>query len=590
MGRLESMFGRLTSALRRRPYLIDVVVVSGYLLVGIAVFARLWLDVKHRTLMFTHADQQGFEWMIMATSCMIVEGHNPLFTDLQNAPLGINVMAQTSILGLSVPLIPVTLLLGPEVTFAVLVTIGPVATAGAWYWLFSRYLVGSRLAAAIAAALCGFCPPLISHANGAHLNYIALFVLPFILLWTIRLREPGRWLRNGAVLGLLVTYQLFVGEEPLLVAALGILVFLVAYAALRPRDAMAHLKPFLAGLGVAAAVTLVLSAYPLWWQFFGPQSYGNIPHASKAGNDVAALTTFASQSLGGGHPVGKLAMNPSEENGFLGWPLLVLSAVVGVWLWRNSIIARISAITAAFLLAASLGIEIVIDGRHTGIPGLWRLFSGLPLVGSILPGRLTLAAVPAIAALLALATDRILAIWPAVKENGLPLRMLWFGTLAAVLLPIAPTPVEQKPRAPIPVFFTAGTWKDYLDPGQTLLALPPPNGSYPDPLRWQLAADLRFRNVDGYFIGPHGPDRHGWYGAENRPTTDLLHRAWLKGEIPQITDDDRRNARQDLQFWQVDAIVLGPGHEHADALRTTAEALFGPGRFIDGVWVWDVRS
>jgi len=568
----------------RRPLVADALIVGGYLFASFAIFARLWKDFDGRLLAFTHADEQGFEWIILAASKLIASGHNPLFTDWQNAPDGINVMAQTSVLGLSVPLIPLTLTLGPAFTFALLLSLAPALTAAAWYWLFSRHLVSSRLAAAIAGGLCGFCPPLISHANGAHLNYIALFVLPFILWWTIRLREPGRWLRNGAILGLLVTYQLFVGEEPLLVAALAIAVFLVAWAVMRPGEARTAAKPFFLGLGVAAAVTIVLSGYPLWFQFFGPQSYGAIPHASRAGNDVFALTSFASQSLGGGHPVtGGLAMNPSEENGFLGWPLLVLALVVAVWMWRASVVARAATVTGVFLLWASLGVEVVLDGRHTGIAGLWKLLANLPLVGSILPGRLVLAAVPAIAAVLALATDRLLEVAPQVK-------LVWFGALAAVLLPIVPTLVETQQRPPVPVFFTSGDWKHYVTPGQTVLTIPPPNGSYAAPLRWQIVTDMEFSNVDGYFIGPHGEDRHGWYGAPVRPTTELLYKAWQKGEVPAVTDADRQRARDDLAFWKAGTIVLGPGHTHQAELLKTAEALFGPGRQVDDVWVWDLRN
>src|SRR5689334_3049616 len=127
------MLHRMAETLQRRPRLADLAVVGLYLLVSVAMFARLWLDVNHRMLMYTYADQQGFEWVIQAAAKLVTEGRSPLFTDWQNAPEGINLMAQTSILGLSVPLIPVTVLLGPEVTFTLLLTIGPAATAAAWY-------------------------------------------------------------------------------------------------------------------------------------------------------------------------------------------------------------------------------------------------------------------------------------------------------------------------------------------------------------------------------------------------------------------------------------------------------------------------
>lgn len=581
------MLARLTALVKHRPWLAYVFVGAGFLLASCVLFVRLWIDVDNRMLLYTHADQQGFEWFIKATTKLILSGRNPLFTDWQNAPSGINLMAQTSILGLSIPLIPVTLLFGPQATFAVILTVAPAATATAWYWFFTRRLGFSVVSALIAASLCGFSPPLISHANGAHLNFISLFLMPFIVSATLRLREAGQWLRGGLVLGLLVTYQIFIGEEPLLIAALGILVFIVAWSALTWPEAKAVAKPFGAGIGVAGAVTLVLSAWPLWWQFHGPQSYGAIPHASKVGNDLVALTTFASQSLGGGHPVGgALAMNPSEENAFLGWPLLVLTVVIVIWLWRTSVLARALAVTAGVLLVFSLGVEITYQGKHTHIPGPWLIFAHTPLFGSILPGRITFAAIPAIAALLGLATDRILQTGPIPQ---VPLRLLWFGALAAVLVPIAPTPVERAERAPVPVFFTDGQWRQYVDAGGVILTLPPPNGSYAAPLRWQIETDMGFRNVDGYFIGPNGADNHGWYGAPVQPTTELFYRPWQTGEVPVITDAVRQQAAADLKFWGVQAVVLGLNMPHEAELLATAQALFGPGTQTGGVWVWDLR-
>jgi hypothetical protein len=59
-----------------------------------------------------------------------------------NAPNGVNLMANTGLLGLTVPLVPVTLLFGPVVTFTIMLTGGLAATAWAWYHVLSRHIVG----------------------------------------------------------------------------------------------------------------------------------------------------------------------------------------------------------------------------------------------------------------------------------------------------------------------------------------------------------------------------------------------------------------------------------------------------------------
>lgn len=569
----------------------DAAICGGYALLALFLVGRLWVDIEHRYLGYSVADQQGFEWIIANVTQSVLHGGSLFFTPALNAPLGVNLMAQTSILGLSLPLLPVTLIFGPATTFTVLLTGALAGTAIGWYVIFSRHLVGSRFAAAIGGALCGFAPPMISHASGGHVNYVAQFALPFIVWRVIRLREPGRWLVNGGILGLLLAYQIFVGEEPLLLCALGVAVFVISYAIMQRDAARAALRPFLAGTGFAAAVAGLITGYPLWFQFYGPQSYAGIPHAQKLGNDILSLTTFASNSLGGGHPVGAmLAYNPTEENGFLGWPLLAIALAAAVWLWRESAVVRAAGITAAVFLVASLGVNVVVNGKDTGIPGLWRLAVHLPLVSGILPGRVVFIAIPAIATILVLAIARLVALIKAAEPTvARPLRLLALGALAAALLPIAPTPLVAVHRSEAPRFFTAGTWRQHVAPGRSILAVPPPDGSYVLPVRWQIAADMGFNHVEGYFMGPHGADRHGWYGAERRPTAALLNKVWLTGEVPTIGSNERATAVDDIRFWQVDAVVLGPGNLHPAALRRVTDQLFGPGREIDGVWVWDVR-
>ncbi|WP_253289782.1 hypothetical protein [Verrucosispora sioxanthis] len=60
------------------------------------------------------------------------------------------------------------------------------------------------------------------------------------------------------------------------------------------------------------------------------------------------------------------------------------------------------------------------------------------------------------------------------------------------------------------------------------------------------------------------------------------------GELPPISDTDRRQAVADLRHWRAAVVVQG-GLHHGDPVRRTVEALLGPAREIDGALVWDVR-
>ena len=81
-----------------------------------------------------------------------------------------------------------------------ILTLNLAGAAFAWYLFLRRFVVRHRAAAAVAGLFCGFAPGFVSHANG-HLNWSAGWIAPVLLWWVLKLREPGRWLRNGLILG-----------------------------------------------------------------------------------------------------------------------------------------------------------------------------------------------------------------------------------------------------------------------------------------------------------------------------------------------------------------------------------------------------
>jgi len=576
---------------------VDWLVGGLFLALALWVFADLWADLDRAYLVNGGQDQNMWEWFFDATADAVRDFRNPLTSDLQNHPLGVNMMANTAMLGLGVPLTPVTLLFGPGTTWALVLTVGLAGTAFAWYRLLARRVVGNRWAAVVGGALCGFAPPIVSHAN-AHPNFVVLFVIPPIIEMLIRLWQGERPIRNGVVLGLLITFQIFVGEEPLLFAAVGLLVFGIVYALASPDAARAAARSLGVGLSVGAAVSLPLVAYPLWVQFFGPQHYSSLVHES--GNDLAAFTAYASDSLGGDRAsAAALSEGATEQNAFFGWPLVILTLFLVVWL-RRVAVARAAAITALVAALLSLGLDIVVDHDDTGVPGPWRLFNDLPLFEAILESRFALVCVPAVAVLLALATDRILLRAPtstststapdAASPTGreVPVRLIWAAVLTMALLPIVPTPLDVQDRRPAPKFFADGNWRPYVDDG-SVVVVPLPSVGDATALHWQSVADMGFPLAEGYFVGPWGPDRIGVYGADYSPTSALLGRVASDGKVPEITEDRRREAREDLARWHADVVVL-PRHPRGPQLTATLTALLGPGTQVADVQVWDVRQ
>ncbi|GAA2518177.1 dolichyl-phosphate beta-glucosyltransferase [Streptomyces longisporus] len=554
-----------------------------FLLMAMALYSGRLFDPDHRYLPDSLQDQNQWEWFFDVTAHNLAHLRNPLFSDLQGFPDGVNLMANTVMLGLTVPLAPLTLLAGPAVSLSVVMTLGLAATAAAWYRLIVKRVVRRRTAAFVGASLAAFAPPMVSHAN-AHPNFVVLFMIPLIIDRALRLCTGARVVRDGVVLGLMTAYQVFLGEEPLLLAAIGLVLFAGAYGVVRRDVAGQAWRPLLRGLAIAAAVCLPLVAYPLVWQFTGPQSYAHMPHGDNSGNSPLALLSFAERSLiaGNAQRANALSPNPTEQNAFYGWPLVLLAFAIVVRLWEQALVKAL-AVTAVGAALLSLGPEFRIPMTDKVYPGPWALLARLPLFESVIEGRVAMICAPALGMLLALALDRLTAT-RAPGTQYLGLLGIWLA-----LLPLVPAPLKTVERPATPAFFTAGAWRPYVHKGESLVTVPLPDAGDAQALHWQQQAGLGFKLPGGYFNGPYGADRIGIYGASPRYTSDLLSDIGDTGVVPRLDATWRAQARRDFAYWKAGALVVAPG-PHEEALRRAVAELVGrDGKWVAGVWVWDLH-
>ncbi|HEY2947841.1 MAG TPA: hypothetical protein VGJ53_05495 [Micromonosporaceae bacterium] len=581
---------RLAHRPRLRRLLPDLAAAAAYLVAAVVISGGLWLNLDSRTPAVNPQDHAFFQWALAHAARVVTDGVNPFVTDRMNVPHGVNLMANTSVLGLGVPLTPVTLLFGPQTSFAVLLVLGLAGTAAAWYWLFSRHLVGSRAVAFVAGAFCGFAPGLVSHVQG-HVNWITQLLVPILVLRTLRLREPGRVVRNGVVLGVLIAYQAFINEEVLLYAALAGSVFLGTYAAFAWPTVRPGARTFATGLAIAAAVAAVVLAYPLWVQFFGPQSYRGVPDGVRdIGSDLASYPAFARLSLAGdASSAARVAQGPAEENTFFGWPLLLLAAFGAAWMWR-SFVVRAALVTGVVFAALSLGPELVVGGHRTGIPGPWLYLGHLPLLDAVVPTRFGLVLVPILAVLVALPLDRLRTAGR-LRVGGVPVRPLGYAAVAAAMIPLVPAPFPVKPTPPAPEFVTAGRWREYVPPGRSIVFVPLSNDRYLSGMRFAARSRLEFAIAGGYFLGPGGDEGRAIFGAPPRRTQELLQLVARTGYVPRSTSPElRKVVADDLAYWRAAVLVIPSGQPHEVALRRLLDGVVGPGERVGGVWLWDVRN
>jgi len=541
--------GAATEAGQRRPRRLPVtragiLVCCGYLAAAVAVNWRLWAGFAAMAPTGDPgpADQDLFAWSVRYAADALAHGHLPaLVTTALNAPRGISLMWNTTILLPGTVLAPVTLLAGPQASLTIMLTLGYAGSAAAMYWLLRRY-GASVLAGALGGAVFGFCPGLLISAGGHyHIQFAVL--LPLITEAALRIVTGGGYLLSGkrgslvagAWLGLLIAAQIFTGEEMLTDTAITCLVLVAVLALSRPRAVVPRLGATAAGLGACAVTALLACGYALWVQFRGPLAEHGNPAFSNAGfgntaggfvNPPAGLLFHTASSAAYANAHGGLS---AEYVAYLGWPLLVLVPLITIRYWRDLRI-RAAGITWCVLDLLSLG------GHSALLPFGW--LRGLPLFADMIPNRLAILAVGGAAAVLAFGLD--LARAPAPRVAGpataapgpaIPRpRSLVRGTVpvaVAVLavLPLVPRPVPVSPATPVPVPAGWGAVFTRLGLAQdaSVLVVPAPYARQSAAMRWQADTGQPGDLVAGWFIGP---DTSGHAIAEDWGppfTADAVH-------------------------------------------------------------------
>jgi hypothetical protein len=553
---------------------IDLFVALGYLAIACFTMKHLLLEGTDQIAEGNPRGQSFGELMLLHGAHVVTRGQWPFLAGGVNFPDGVNPLAVHGFLGLSVPLTPLTLWLGPTRTYAIAATVCLVATAYAWYHVLRKGFGRTRLAALVGGAFAGLGPAIVAHTQG-DLGRTALFLVPFLIWWTLRLREPGRAWRNGVLLGLLATWQFFIDEEVLFLAVLGWLVFLVAYRFQHRAELRQAAPAFLRGLGVAVLTWAVLVAYPLWTQFTAPRWRPNTAFAIPHQADFFSFFAFASPSLGT-WPVGRVhyAAMATEQNAFYGWPLVLL-LIGALFVLRDTVVRALAG--AGFVLALlSLGSRITLKGRYVHVPGPWRLFHHIPGLRAIQPVDLALAVVPFAVLVLALLVQRGSELVAELHRTRpeVPARIAWYGMLTAALVPLAPAPVHSL-SAPLPRFVTDGTWRSYVPAGTSMVTVPAGSiGS--TSFRWGVATDLEL-SFAGAVLG------------------DAVTMASGTAKPQNVPDRQRAAVLADLRHGRVAAVVLiqRPPEEAKveDAMRKTTSNLLGfyP-QWVDGVWLWDLRA
>jgi hypothetical protein len=472
-------------------------ILSCYLLGAVALTWRLWIDPASRVQAGDAEDIDLFAWFMRYAATAVAHGHLPaLITTAMNTPRGINVMWNTSFLLPGILLSPVTLLLGPQVSLTVALTLGFAGSAASLFWVLRQW-GASIWPAALGGAIYGFSPALVGSAIGHyHMQFAVLPPLIIDAALRIVIRR-GRPILNGVRLGLLTAAQVFIGEELLTLTAVAGGLLVVVLAVSRPRSVRHRVLDTALGLATAAVVTLVISGYALWVQFHGPLTeHGSPWTTSNFTSDPANWVTPAGNLLFHTRASAAAAVASSsllpEYLSYLGWPLLVVLVAAAIRYWRD-LKVRATVVTWAVLELFSLG-----DDAGRFVP--WHWLQGLPLLGQVLPDRFAIVADGAAAAALAFSLD--LARSAAPQTWGWQRRGWPFAVAVLALLPLIPLPLRADPTPPVPAGWQAAFAR--LGPDARVLVVPVPDSRTPEVMRWQADTGEPASLMGGWFVGP-GP-------------------------------------------------------------------------------------
>jgi hypothetical protein len=489
----------------RRNLVFALAVIAGYVLIAIIAFWPVLPWSSHR-LFGVAADSVLAMWFLAWVPHALAHGLNPFFSQALFVPTGVNLAQNTEAPLLGLLTAPFAPFLSAVARANLLMVLAMPVSATAAFVVLRKWKVWGP-AAALGGLIYGFSPYVVGQDLG-HLVLVFIPLPPLIALTVVSiLKRQGSPRRLGVQLGLLLSAQ-FLCEPEIFTSVVILSVWALLCAAIRfRRQVIEALRYALVPVAIAAAVSAVLLAYPIWMLLAGPQHYNGTaqPVINPYFNDLFSFVAPESlQRVSLGLHFSKIPFsNASEAGAFIGFPLLAL-AVFFVWRsWRSP---RMQLAVAVFLGAAvlSLGPHLAVDGRLTHIRLPFLVFTHLPLLDNILASRFSLEVDACLGAIVAFGLDDLYRAPAHDHRHAASRPRRWAGiaavvTLAVVVVTQLPEwPYTSQPAVPLPAQIRRAI------PGGDPVAITYPYASpyFPQAMLWQAEDGFSFRLIGGYAEHP----------------------------------------------------------------------------------------
>jgi hypothetical protein len=474
---------------RRSP-----VVLAAYAALSFLYFGVRLLPHPGRYLIGYGADPDIFVWNFAWWPHALLHGQNPIVTHAVWAPDGINLAWVTSVPGLALAFLPLTLLFGPAVGYNVAAILMP-ALAAWTAFLLCRHLTRSFWPSVAGGYLFGFSSYMLGQLLG-HMHMSSVFLVPLVALVVVRFVEGGLDARGLAWrLGLLLAAQFTLSTEIIFTVSFALAVAAALAYAVVPA-ARARLRALPAPLAAAYGLMAVLVS-PLLYYALTDFETGTVNSPKPYSADVANLV-LPTRLVGLGNGIASgvaesFPGNDAERGAYLGLPTLI---VIGWFLWRRRRTAsgRLLGLALAVGLAIELGTSLWVGGnRIVTLP--WELVARLPLFNNVLPVRFSL--------FVSLAAAVVVALWASSRDVP---RWARVALPVAAVLSLVPTlrQADWKLHPNRPQLFTESSLLSACVPkGENVLVFP--FGPREHSMLWQAESDFRFRMAGGY-LRPDTPE------------------------------------------------------------------------------------
>ncbi len=430
-------------------------------------FAPHHLAQLSRDIFNNGGDPQQFVWLYNWWPYSLVHHLNPFVTSFGWYPSNYNLSWNTSIAGLALIMLPVTLLGSALLSFNLMALLAPILAATACFYLL-HYLTKRFLPSLLGGYIYGFSSFTLGHLLG-HPQMYADFLLPVIgLIFLLYLnRRIKSWLFVLAT-AILLAIQFSISEEIFATFIFFSAITMALFYWLMP-DIRRQLTYGLKMLPVTFLVLLLFISPYLYYMIIGRSEVPLTLHPVSVFSINAAnyLIPTPLTWLGGNALTGLshyFTANISENGGYIGLPFLIILAIITLKYWRERIFRTLT-IAMGLVMLLALGPRLHLVGQAgSSIPLPWALFYHLPLLQSAQPDRFTVY----IFFLLSI----ILALWLSRPKDKIRLSSKYLAVLIGIVCILPSTGLYTWSRIPVPAYFNHSAIQHFLPQNSNVLILP----------------------------------------------------------------------------------------------------------------------